>query len=40
MPNAPLAGVTVVEDVLVPRGAIGFAGDTDACSMEVPVLGG
>ena len=28
------------ENFLVPRGAIAFAGDTDACSMEVPVLGG
>jgi crotonobetainyl-CoA:carnitine CoA-transferase CaiB-like acyl-CoA transferase len=28
------------ERFLVPRGAIAFAGDTDACSMEVPVLGG
>lgn len=28
------------ESFLVPRGAIAFAGDTDSCSMEVPVLGG
>ena len=28
------------EDVLVPRGAVAFADDTDSCSREVPVLGG
>lgn len=28
------------ETFLVPRGAISFAGDRDACSMEVPLLGG
>lgn len=28
------------ENFLVPRGAISFAGDLEACSMEVPALGG
>jgi crotonobetainyl-CoA:carnitine CoA-transferase CaiB-like acyl-CoA transferase len=28
------------ERFLVPRGAIAYAGDLDACSMEVPALGG
>lgn len=28
------------ERFLVPRGAIAYAGDLDACPMEVPALGG
>jgi hypothetical protein len=39
MSSGPLTGVTG-ERFLVPRDLIAFRGDLEACSMEVPVLGG